>query len=285
MYRLLAQGIAVVVTDYVGLGATDRLHTYVNRVDEGHAVLDAARAARALPRTSLTPRSPVGLFGYSQGGGAVASAAELQPSYAPDLPLRATYAGAPPANLDDVTAAIDGSELTAALGWSVNGFAQSEPALRPLLDKYLNAAGRAALKDVATMCVGEALTAYAGKRSSAWTTTGSSISDIIRTEPVLRRFVDQQRIGRHRPAGAVLVITSVSDNLVAHPQARTLAVDWCRLGAKVEYRPIFLPKLDSPLVNHFAPVIGAQDTALTWISQRLSGTPAVSNCATMTWQP
>ena len=32
MYRLLAKGIAVVETDYVGLGTTDRLHTYVNRL-------------------------------------------------------------------------------------------------------------------------------------------------------------------------------------------------------------------------------------------------------------
>ncbi|MYR58744.1 triacylglycerol lipase, partial [Streptomyces sp. SID625] len=48
VYRLLAQGTAVVVTDYVGLGATDRLHTYVNRIDGAHAVLDAARAARTV---------------------------------------------------------------------------------------------------------------------------------------------------------------------------------------------------------------------------------------------
>ncbi|MET7443586.1 lipase family protein, partial [Streptomyces sp. NPDC005568] len=46
IYRILATGAAVVVTDYVGLGATDRVHTYVNRLDQGHALLDAARAAR-----------------------------------------------------------------------------------------------------------------------------------------------------------------------------------------------------------------------------------------------
>ncbi|PWS46227.1 triacylglycerol lipase, partial [Streptomyces sp. FT05W] len=54
VYRFLAAGAAVVVTDYVGLGATDRLHTYVNRVDEGHALLDAARAARSVAGASVT---------------------------------------------------------------------------------------------------------------------------------------------------------------------------------------------------------------------------------------
>src|SRR5689334_7294010 len=59
IYRLLARGIAVVVTDYVGLGTPDLVHTYVNRVDGGHALLDAVRAARALPDTTVTARSAV----------------------------------------------------------------------------------------------------------------------------------------------------------------------------------------------------------------------------------
>ena len=49
---------AVVVTDYVGLGTTDRLHTYVNRLDEAHALLDAARAARAVTGASITAGLP-----------------------------------------------------------------------------------------------------------------------------------------------------------------------------------------------------------------------------------
>lgn len=106
VYRLLAKGIAVVVTDYPGLGATDRLHTYVNTVDEGHAVLDAVRAARSLPGTSITSGSRVALC-FSQGGGATAAAAELQPSYAPDVTLAGTYSGAPPADLTEVTKAIE----------------------------------------------------------------------------------------------------------------------------------------------------------------------------------
>ncbi|MFF5422416.1 lipase family protein, partial [Streptomyces misionensis] len=68
IYRILSTGAAVVVTDYVGLGATDRLHTYVNRLDQGHALLDAARAARAVPGASVTAGSRTGLYGYSQGG-------------------------------------------------------------------------------------------------------------------------------------------------------------------------------------------------------------------------
>ncbi|MET9906943.1 alpha/beta fold hydrolase [Streptomyces sp. NPDC006476] len=278
IYRLLAEGVAVVVTDYAGLGTTDRLHTYVNRVDEAHAVLDAVRAARSLPGTSLTRTSKVALFGYSQGGGATAAAAELQPAYAPDVTLAGTSAGAPPADLVEVTKAIDGSELAGALGWSVNGFLQSDPALKPIAEAHLNAAGKAALADLSTMCVGDALFAYNGKHSTGWTTDGRSISDIIQSEPALTAFLDQQRIGRIEPSSPVRVSTGTSDNLVPHAQARRLAVDWCAKGADVTYKPIALPNLGSALINHFTPLLTDQGAAIAWLTDRLDGKAATSNC-------
>jgi len=283
--RLLAQGIAVVVTDYVGLGATDRLHTYVNRVDEAHAVLDAVRAARSLPGTSLTTASRVALFGYSQGGGATAAAAELRSAYAPDVLIAGTYAGAPPADLTEVTQAIDGSDLAGALGWSVNGFLQSDPALRPIADAHLNAAGRAALDDLSTMCVGDALFAYNSARSTAWTTDGRSISDVIAAEPALQAFLDEQRIGTTRPSGPVRLATGTSDDLVPHAQARGLAVDWCRLGGNVTYKPVILPDAGRGLINHFAPLLTDQGDAISWLTDRLNGKPATSTCGLLPFQP
>lgn len=285
VYRLLLRGVAVVVTDYVGLGTTDRLHTYVNRVDGAHAVLDAVRAARSLDSASVTSDSRVGLFGYSQGGGAAAAAAELQPSYAPDVQLAGTYAGAPPADLTEVTKAIDGSDLAGALGWSLNGFLQTEPALRPIADRYINEAGQEALKDLSTMCVGDALFGYGGDSSTDWTRTGQSISDVIRAEPALQSFLAEQRIGSTAPGSPVRVATGVSDDLVPHGQARRLAVDWCGKGGKVTYVPVLIPGVGSGLLNHFAPLLADQGNAIAWLTDRLSGEPAGSNCWSMPVQP
>ncbi|CAM5635371.1 lipase family protein [Streptomyces fumanus] len=285
VYRLLARGVAVVVTDYVGLGATDRLHTYVNRVDGAHAVLDAVRAARSLESASVTEDSPVGLFGYSQGGGATAAAAELQPSYAPDVELAGTYSGAPPADLTEVTEGIDGSDLAGALGWSLNGFLQTEPALRPIADRYLNPAGRKALEDLSTACVGDALFGYAYRRSSSWTTTGQSLGEIIEAEPVLQAFLAKQRIGTLKPAGPVRVATGVNDDLVPHGQARRMAADWCALGGKVSYDPVLLPSVGNSLLNHFGPLLSDQGDAISWLTDRLSGEPAGSNCRALPLLP
>lgn len=285
IYRLLARGIAVVVTDYTGLGATDRLHTYVNRVDEAHAVLDAVRAARALPGASPAAGSRVALYGYSQGGGATAAAAELQPSYAPDVTLAGTYSGAPPADLVAVTKAIDGSDLAGALGWSVNGFLQSDPELEPIARAHLNDAGRAALKDLSTMCVGDALLAYNSARSNAWTTDGRSLSAVVESEPRLRAFLADQRIGARTPASPVRVATGTADDLVPHAQARALAVAWCAKGASVTYKPVILPGLGRALINHFTPLLVDQGEAISWLTDRLDGKPATSDCATLPLRP
>ncbi|MCX3061628.1 lipase family protein [Streptomyces beihaiensis] len=285
IYRLLARGVAVVVTDYIGLGTTDRLHTYVNRVDEGHAVLDAVRAARALPHASVTAASRVGLYGYSQGGGATASAAELRASYAPDVHLSGTYAGAPPADLSETTKGIDGTDLAGALGWSLNGFLQSDPDLRPVAEAHLNDKGRAALKDLSTMCVGDAILAYHSVHSSSWTTDGKSLAQVIAAEPRLRAFLAEQRIGRIEPSGPVRVATGVHDNLVPHAQARRLAVDWCGKGAQVTYVPVRVPSLGRALINHFVPLVADQGPAIRWLTDRLSGKPATSDCASLPARP
>lgn len=282
-YRLLSKGIAVMSTDYVGLGTTDRLHTYAGRLDQGHAVLDAVRAARTVPGTSVTTSSRVGLYGYSQGGGAVASAAELQPTYAPELNLSGAYAGAPPADLVRTIDGIDGSALSVALAWTINGMSQSVPTLRPLLDTYLNDKGRAMLAGAATQCVGDGLLTYAFTRTTSLTREGISLSEVIAREPGIRSVVEAQRIGRLRPTTPVRIATGISDDTVPHAQARQLAVDWCRAGAKVTYKPIFLPDLGQKVVltNHFIPMLTDQGPALDWLDDRLAGKPATSNCSAL----
>ena len=69
LYALLARGMAVVMTGYQGLG-TPAVDDFLNRKSQGYAVLDAARAASALPGNGIGAGAPVRLNGYSQGGSA-----------------------------------------------------------------------------------------------------------------------------------------------------------------------------------------------------------------------
>ncbi|WP_292650941.1 lipase family protein [Nocardioides sp.] len=286
IYRLLARGVAVMVTDYVGLGATDRLHTYVDRVDGGHAVLDAARAARHVPDASVTNASRVALYGYSQGGGATGSAAELHPTYAPDVNLVGAYVGAPPADLRATARGIDGSALVAALGWTINGLAQSNPELRPILDENLNRAGKAALEDLSTACVADGIVRYPFRRSSSWTVSGESLDDVIEREPTVGAIIAEQKIGTIAPRIPVRLATGTEDDIVPHAQARQLAVDWCGQDAQVTYKAVVLPDLgDGLITNHITPLLVDQTAAINWVTDRVKGVAASSNCSTLPRQP
>lgn len=286
IYRLLARGVAVMVTDYVGLGSTDRLHTYVDRVDGGHAVLDAARAAVSLKDASVSDASPVGIFGYSEGGGASGSASELAEAYAPDVNLVGAYVGAPPADLRETARAIDGSALAGALGWTINGLAQSNPELRPILDENLNAAGHDALEDLSTACIADGIFKYPFQRSTNWTTTGESLDEVIEREPAAQAIIAEQELGNRSPQIPVRVATGTEDDIVPHEQARQLAVDWCGQGANVTYKAVVLPNLGDKLVtNHVAPLLADQTAAIDWLTARLKATPTSPNCATLPNQP
>ncbi|WP_433608751.1 alpha/beta fold hydrolase [Prescottella agglutinans] len=275
---LLSRGIAVVVTDYEGLG-TPGVHTYVNRAAEAHAVLDAARAAQRLPGTGITPDGPVALWGYSQGGGASAAAAELQPEYAPELDVRGAYAGAPPADLAATLEQIDGTILVGAIGYTLNGIAQAYPDARPMVEELMNDRGRQMLADVQQQCVGETRITYGFQRTSSFTRSGEPLAVVAAREPLARDLIAEQRIGNRTPQAPVLIESGVHDDLVPFGQARQLADDWCAKGATVRFSENLLPPIRPGAgINHAAPYPLGSPEALTWITDRFYGASEPGNC-------
>jgi pimeloyl-ACP methyl ester carboxylesterase len=93
---LLHAGYVVAATDYPGMGARGP-DSYLVGINEGRAVLDAARAARALRDTGAGDR--LLLWGHSQGGQAALFAAQQAPDYAPELRLDAVAVAAPAVEL------------------------------------------------------------------------------------------------------------------------------------------------------------------------------------------
>lgn len=275
---MLLQGIAVVVTDYDGLG-TPGHHTYVNRLAEAHAVLDAVRAAQSLPAASVTPDGPVGLWGYSQGGGAVSAAAELQPTYASELNLVGAYAGAPPADLEATLNQVDGTALTGVIGYTINGLGEAYPELRDLIDAEINDRGREMLQSVANQCAPETIFRYGFQRTNDYTRTGEPLSVVVDRLPEAKEAIAAQRIGRLQPSVPVLVQHGTMDDIVPYGQGHRLATDWCALGATVQFStnttPPILPGL---AVNHALPLVTGMPEAVAYLNDRFAGRPAPSNC-------
>lgn len=99
LHELLAEGYAIVATDYPGLGV-EAPSSYLLGVPESNSVLDAVRAARQIDGADVGDR--VVLWGHSQGGQAVLFAAERAADYAPELAILGVAVAAPAADLGEL---------------------------------------------------------------------------------------------------------------------------------------------------------------------------------------
>ncbi len=230
---LLDRGFRVFQTDYIGLG-TPGEHTYLNRIEQGNAMIDGARAALRVGNTG--PRTPIAFWGYSQGGAASGAAIELVAARAPELDVKGAYVGAPPADLSVVLATVDGTAQVGTLGYALNGFAARYPAVKALLQTAVDADGTRALTALSTQCVAESVARYRYTKSSKWTTSGLSLPAVLALDPGARDVLEQQRLGGARPAAPVLVESAVDDDLVPHAQVTALVARWRASGASVTYR-------------------------------------------------
>ncbi|MDZ7910523.1 MAG: lipase family protein [Rhodococcus sp. (in: high G+C Gram-positive bacteria)] len=277
-YALLSQGYGVVITDYEGLG-TPGAHTYVNRASQAHAVLDAARAAQSLQGTKISADGPVAAYGYSQGGGAAAAAAELADEYAPEMNLVGTYAGAPPADLKATLEQVDGTILTGVIGYTLNGLLNSDPGLQPIVDENINDAGKAMLNLVANQCVGETILNVGLHRTTEYTKTGEPLSVVLDRLPIAQEILAKNKIGERTPNAPVLIQSGTSDDIVPHGQAVGLAADWCGKGATVQSSFAQVPAIvPGSGAGHLIPDILGLGEAQNWIKDRFYGVPAPSNC-------
>lgn len=268
-------GMRVVVTDYIGLG-TPGAHTYVLHDEEGHAMLDAARA-------TTKPGEPVGFWGYSQGGGASAAAAELAGTYAPELNVKGAYAGAPPADLVTSIQGVDNSSIGAVIGYALHGWTERYPGFGVAVDKHLNARGREFIATTRNSCMPDGALRWGLQDSRTMTTSGRSLSDIVTSEPEIRRELDAQKLGRRAPQAPIMVSTPGNDDLVPSGQVVQMARDHCSLGARVTLLDDALPALTPSIklgANHAVGLISQAAPSLMWMMDRFNDLPAGTNCGT-----
>ncbi|MET9921166.1 lipase family protein [Streptomyces sp. NPDC006435] len=264
---LLDEGYAVVVTDYQGLG-TPGVHTYMDREAQGRAVLDSVRAAQRLDAAGLPAAGPVALYGYSQGGGASASAAELAPAYAPELKIRGAVVGAPPADMNKVAESMDGSPYGAFFNYALSGLSASYD-----IDTgpYLNAHGRRVTDDLRdNLCTTQALARYPFLNSRFLTADGRPLTERLKRAPWDTIVADQQ-LGRRTPAVPVLLSHSALDDVVPQQVGRTLAADWCRRGTTVKFSGNYVP-------GHIAATAATSSEGRPWLADRFAGRSAPSTC-------
>ncbi|WP_328330936.1 lipase family protein [Kribbella sp. NBC_00382] len=252
----VAKGWAVVVTDYQG-----PRDAYGAGRMEGHAVLDGIRATLASPEAGLTPTTKVGIWGYSGGGLATGWAAELQPSYAPELNLVGVASGGTPADLAAAGRQMDGGPFSGLFLAAAIGVTREYPELLTIF----NAKGNQLIAAMDDLCVTEEAL-YTFQSVKQYSDSPDPLS-----EPIARQVLTTNKMGANAPKAPVYLYHSKFDELIPWAVGKSLNDAWCAKGTKVAMYTDYASE------HNVLAVTGAP-AAVAYLNARFLGLKAPSTC-------
>jgi predicted esterase len=259
--RLLDAGYVVVETDYPGLG-TPGTHPLYVAASEGRAMLDAARAARALPTVGAGAQTVI--LGYSQGGQAALAAAALTASYAPDLHVHGVVAAAPLVYLPETLRSLNlasgpGYTLLATLGQ-----AAADPEADA--DAVLTPAGRRLARYATTACTDDVLT-----HAESLGYQAIFRSDPITTSPLREDFAAQAAVVERPGMPPIDVVQGTADVTIPPAITDAAVARLCALRNTVSYRT-YAGR------DHASVISASVADIMPWIADRFAGLPAPDTC-------
>jgi hypothetical protein len=256
----LLRGWAVVVPDYEGPGSQ-----WTAGVQAGHAVLDGIRAAENFAPAGLSGRAtPVGMWGYSGGAQATTWAAELHPSYAPELDIKGVAAGGVPPDVEAIARAIDGGVAAGIYFAASVGLSRAYPELD--MQSLLNDNGKAMVANIGHMCLPEAVSTYAFHHMSEYT----NVPDVL-VVPRVQAVIAAVRLGQRRPAVPMFIYHALLDELIPIAGTDALVARYCSQGVPVTY-------YRDPASEHISLVATGAPLAVTSLGQRFANQPVPSTC-------
>jgi hypothetical protein len=277
----LLAGNAIVIADTEG----ETAH-FSAGPEYGINTLDSLRAALASPATGLGHAGKIGLIGYSGGAIATEWAAELAPSYAPDVNRRiagAAFGGVlvdPAHNLHYV----DGSTVWAGvIPMAIIGVSR---AFHIDLTPYLSEYGLGIYNKLQKASISEVLGQYPGL---TWAQMAKPQYQTPESVPLYVEEVNKLIMGTvgtptvplliAQGANGLLEGTSGTtpgigpgDGVMIAGDVRTLAREYCQRGVAVQY-----DQYDA--FAHIETAVPWIASAVPWLSDRFAGMPAPQDCS------
>ncbi|MGB3770017.1 MAG: lipase family protein [Rhodococcus sp. (in: high G+C Gram-positive bacteria)] len=247
----LQRGYAVLIPDHQG----PRM-AYAEGTMAGHAVLDSIRGLLALDHRY--EGSPVVMYGYSGGAIATAWAAQLHPSYAPELTLSGAVCGGSPVDVGLLRQTMNGTIASGLFGAAIIGMAREHPALVEqfsptglVLASYI--------KDLSVVPL--ALGGLARLRLEQL----SSDPGVFESETALR-LIEANTPGAQAPTMPVAFYHGAAnqrffDKWIPEQGVLNLIDSWRGAGADVEYHPVF--------GDHFVGALSGLPFAFSWVADRM----------------
>lgn len=267
---MVQRGYVVVAADYPGLGAPG-VHGFLAGRETAQSVLDAIRAARAIPASGAGTR--IALWGESQGGHATLWTAAQARRYAPELTLVGTAAAAPPTDLL-ANLSYKGDPSVKAMFTAFVTYSWSRRYGAPLASVFGPANRGVVTRLAQNNCVQLDSKPKVGTVLGILSVRNGLQGKDLGTIQPWARLARSNSIEPRAVPGPVLIAQSVADPLVSPDATRTFARGLCLQGRRVRYIAI-------PGGDHAASARNSAAETLDWIDARFAGAAPPSDCRTI----
>jgi uncharacterized membrane protein HdeD (DUF308 family) len=264
--QIVDSGVVLVAPDYPGLGAAGP-SPFLIGPGEGHAVLDAVRATRAIAALQIS--GDVVVWGHTQGGHAALWAGTLAAAYAPDLRIGGVAAIAPATDLVRLVKNFDVVPGGAVFSsYMIKAYADAYPDV--LVDSSVRPMARVLVSTASRRCL------FEPAANVSLVAMGLLDSSIWRTPP------DQgplgERLRQNTPTGPfptpVMIAQGSADQLVLPAMQDAYMQQRCAAGARIDYRTY--PGRDHGTI--LAPESALVPDLVAWTIARFTGQPDRSTC-------
>jgi pimeloyl-ACP methyl ester carboxylesterase len=265
MDAALNQGWYVTTPDYEGPNSV-----FTCGPTSGQGVLDSIRAVLASTSvTGLQPTAGVVLWGYSGGALATGWAAELQPTYAPELKLLGAAMGGTPSDLNATVNAVNKGPFAGLIPAGFLGLSQQYPDLNTYIQSQLIPSKAAAFNNASKQCLGADSTQFANQDIFSYFNP-----NFMNGAPASTALANN-KMGNYVPKIPLWMYHAIHDEVVPFAPTQALVSKYCSEGANIQFT-------QDELSEHIIlDITGAAD-AFTWLKARLSETPLAAGCTTRT---
>lgn len=244
----------------------------------GYTVLDGIRAAESFSPLGLAGAATrTALTGYSGGGIGTSWAAEVQPSYAPELNVVGAVLGAPIPDLAAAMRTVSGRISGGLIAVGVASLMYDSPEFSAALDRYLKPGARAVLADAGRACVNTTVA------KNLFITTSDLLTvplDQVLSDPVIHAVIAERSRGTATPTTPMYVVNAVNDEVSPIAAVDNLVARYCADGASVSYVRDDMPDVIS---DHSIEALASLGGTFAWLDRAMaSDQPNPPGCHTAT---
>lgn len=266
MEAALEQGWVVIVPDYLGPQSA----FLANRLS-GQAILDGIRATLNSADLTGIQDPTITMWGYSGGSVVTGWAAELHPSYAPELKIAGAAVGGTVPDLANAVTAMNKGPFAGIIAPGVLGLSAQYPELKAVIDKRLMPQHVGKFHKPLKQC----LVANALEFQFADVLGMFDDPNLVKTDPTIVKLLKENALGQATPKIPLFWYMSVLDEVSPIEATDGLVDKYCKAGVSVEY-------LRDTVSEHGSYAVIGAPRAISWLKRVMNGHQPRKGCSKKT---